>query len=531
MSREARNLAEAKALYAQGHFSSAGIYARKVIRKLADDVEALIILGHLAFRNGDNNQALAYYQLPLKAQIQSEEMQTNLLSIYLAQEAYFNAHELLSSLVVQRPDDMSLQFKLGLNASKIGKMDIAQQALMLCVEHEVFAPQALLNLGHVYKAKGDTDKAAACYHDYIQRDPDNQATGYWSLADLKNYRFCAEDEAAITSAITKSQFSPASQSLFHFALNRIFEQRQEFENAFDALRVANQLMQSQRPFKQQAFQHLINRLCQCQPALEQTRVKQITQTEEITPIFIVGMPRSGTTLSEQILASHSQVEASDELPYLERIALELEMAGGYGNKLAQLSDAEISRYRLQYLSQAKQYLSEDTNTAYLIDKNPNNFIHIGLIKVLFPEAKIINVVRSATDNGLGVFRQHFSRGHDYAYSLDGICHYWQGYLDLMRHWEHCFKGQIYHLCFEALVKAPDEQIPALLAYCDLAFEPACLKFYESKRSVLTPSASQVRQPMNTKAIGQSERYQTFIPNAYKELQAITAKAQALFFNK
>ncbi|WP_220775054.1 sulfotransferase family protein, partial [Shewanella glacialipiscicola] len=240
--------------------------------------------------------------------------------------------------------------------------------------------------------------------------------------------------------------------------------------------------------------------------------------EQKVPIFIVGMPRSGTTLVEQILACHSLIGATDELPYIERIALTLEQTGGYAKQLAHLSQEKINQYQQEYLQQSAQYFSTVPN--YVIDKNPNNFLHIGLIKTLFPQAKIINVIRHTTDNALSVFKQYFSFGHDYSYSLENIKVYWENYLTLMEHWDSQFPQDIYHLSFEKLVIQPDDEIPKLLSYCGVDFETACLHFYQSTRPVLTPSASQVRQPMNTKAIGQCEKYQAFMGQDYVDFEQI-----------
>ncbi|MFV7782918.1 tetratricopeptide repeat-containing sulfotransferase family protein [Shewanella marisflavi] len=528
MSREARYLEEAKDFYQSGKFSSAGIYVRKVLRRDPDNVEAQVLSGHLAFRNGEFSQAMSAYLKALQLGYQADESTTlNLVSLYERQEAFFDAVKLLKPLVEKAPEALSLQFKLGMNASKTGDMALAESALLAALSSTEHAAQASLNLGHVYKAKGDTNKAAAYYHDYIRLAPSQQATAYWSLADLKNYRFTEQDEAALKANIASEAFSQASQSLFHFALNRVYEQQQATEQAFEAVRVANQLMRPQRPFKKDAFTQLVASLksAKVTPRLEET-------SGPWTPIFIVGMPRSGTTLCEQILASHTQVAATDELPFIERLALSLELKGGYGAMLPQLSVELIAEMRQRYIEQVNQYLEAQgvESPTLVIDKNPNNFLHLGLIKTLFPEAKVINVIRDARDNAMGVYKQHFSHGHDYSYHLDDICHYWQQYLELMQHWQQVYGDSLYHLCFEALVKQPDQQIPAILDYAGLGFEPACLKFYESKRSVLTPSASQVRRPMNVKAIGQSEVYASFIPNAYRTLTEIADNARDTFLS-
>ncbi|MGK0410118.1 MAG: hypothetical protein ACJASB_002279 [Shewanella psychromarinicola] len=151
------------------------------------------------------------------------------------------------------------------------------------------------------------------------------------------------------------------------------------------------------------------------------------------------------------------------------------------------------------------------------------------LKAYFPQAKIINVVRNTVDNGLSVFKQFFSFGHDYSYSFTGITSYWQHYLDIMAHWDKLYPNEILHVCFEQLVREPDSQIQRMLDYCGLTTQAQCFTFYESDRAVLTPSASQVRQPMNPKAIGQAAKYQPFIAAEIAQLDAIAKKASQQFF--
>ncbi|MCJ7816204.1 MAG: sulfotransferase, partial [Xanthomonadales bacterium] len=236
--------------------------------------------------------------------------------------------------------------------------------------------------------------------------------------------------------------------------------------------------------------------------------------------------RSGSTLVEQILASHSMVEATDELPYLERIGLELDKTGGYARALGNISAEQQETYAKQYLAKVEPYLQR--NLPCFIDKNPNNFLHIGLIKSLFPDARIINVMRDPLDNAMSVFKQYFDKGHEYSYSMEGIIFYWQGYLTMMQHWARIFPGTIFHLRYEALVKAPKQAIPAILQYCGLPVEEACFRFYESDRPVLTPSASQVSGPITDRAVGSGLKYSQFIQTALPRLAEIERKGMEIF---
>lgn len=517
MSLEEQYLKDAKACFAALQFSSAGRYARKVIRRQPQNLDALLILAQLAFKADDFKDAEGKFDAILILAPNSVNALRGKLHLLEARQHYFEQIELLNCLISILPDDLELHFKLGMAALQTGNMILATDKLNYCVANHYDNAAVKLNLGHIYKATGNTQLAAYYYHEFITEKPENNATGFWSLADLKNYTFSESDKVAVITAIDTPTQSDASLALLLYTLNRIYEQSGENKLAFDAMVQANKLLVPLKPFKKSSFVNIVQSL------IHTNLTPRMAVAEHPVPIFIIGMPRSGTTLVEQILASHSLIGATDELPYIERIALTLEQAGGYAKQLTHLSQQQINQYQQQYLQQSAQYFS--TVPDYLIDKNPNNFLHIGLIKTLFPQAKIINVIRHTTDNALSVFKQYFSVGHNYSYSLENIKVYWENYLALMEHWDRLFPQDIYHLCFEKLVTQPDDQIPKLLAYCGVEFEVDCLNFYQSTRPVLTPSASQVRQPMNTKAIGQCEKYQPFMGQDYLDFEEINANVQ------
>ncbi|MGI1987863.1 tetratricopeptide repeat-containing sulfotransferase family protein [Shewanella glacialipiscicola] len=512
MSREEQYLQNAKAYFASQQFSSAGMYARKVIRRQPHNLDALLILAELAFKASDFKDAEYKFDAILTLDPNFERALRGKLHLLEVRQRYFEQVDMLNRLITLFPDELELQFKQGMAALQTGNMALAIDKLTFCTVSHYNHSAVKLNLGHIYKATGNTQLATDFYHQFIIENPDKMATGFWSLADLKNYTFSESDKSVVISALNSPSLSDASRALLLYTMNRIYEQSNQHQLAFEAMSHANKLLAPLKPFKKSSFINIVQSLRHT----ELTARKVVA--EQIVPIFIVGMPRSGTTLVEQILACHSLIGATDELPYIERIALTLEQTGGYAKQLAHLSQEKINQYQQEYLQQSAQYFS--TVPDYVIDKNPNNFLHIGLIKTLFPQAKIINVIRHTTDNALSVFKQYFSFGHDYSYSLENIKVYWENYLTLMEHWDSQFPQDIYHLSFEKLVIQPDDEIPKLLSYCGVDFETACLHFYQSTRPVLTPSASQVRQPMNTKAIGQCEKYQAFMGQDYVDFEQI-----------
>ena len=321
--------------------------------------------------------------------------------------------------------------------------------------------------------------------------------------------------------VQQSDIGSPFRGLMLFALAAAWEQKENYEAAFMAMSEANLIFAAQRPFRGDLFGQMVKSMCETvrEPAA-------LPPPDGPTPIFIVGMPRSGTTLVEQILASHSQVEATDELPFLNRIGLELEQGGGYAQALLDMDEATQQKLAEEYLARSARYRRE--GAPYFIDKLPHNFLHVGLIKALFPNAKIINVIRDPLDNAIGVFKMYFSEGAEYSFSMDGIIFYWQGYITLMKHWDEVYPGAVKHLGYEELARDPDAKIEELLAYCELPVEDECFRFYESDRPVLTPSAGQVRNPISTKSIGSGQRYQKYIKTSIPALAEIKIKSREVF---
>ena len=436
-------------------------------------------------------------------------------------EAHFEAVELLEQLLAENPEESEYRYKLGLRYLRTGDAEKAEKVLTECSKADDDRPMLDINMGHALKALGRFDEAAEAYKRVISDfDDDRAAVAYWSLANLKNYRFDDQETVILQGRAQVTESNPGYRSLMLFALANARERQGNYEEAFMAMSEANLIMSAHRPFNAEQYYKLVQDLVrEVQAPIEPL------ESDGPTPIFIVGMPRSGTTLVEQILASHSAVEATDELPYLSRFALGLEQAGGYAWALARFTPAQQENFAANYLKSVEPYRREKLD--YFIDKNPANFINIGLIKAIFPQAKIINVVRDTLDNAMSVFKQYFHQGNEFSYSMQGIIYYWQGYLTLMKHWDQLHPGDILHLGYESIVSEPDDKIEAILDYCGLQHEDACFRFYESNRPVLTPSAAQVRSPITDKSVGSGLHYQENIQPNIPALAEITRKAREI----
>jgi outer membrane receptor protein involved in Fe transport len=363
-----------------------------------------------------------------------------------------------------------------------------------------------LSIGHVLKTLGRRAECERVYHECLEQDP-TSGEAYWSLADLKNYIFSDTEITAMEALVVGRAGDEVSLAALHFALGRAREQRNECAPAFEHYAVGNRLRRTATPFDYDAFESKCTRLI---ARLDQKFVSanRGSGIADESPIFIVGLPRSGSTLVEQILASHSHVEGTMELPNILQYVQEFEQLGADGDAYPE-SLAEAPRAVLEALG--RRYLNETRplrqGRPRFIDKLPNNFMHIGLIHAMLPRATIIDVRRHPMDAGFSCFKQCFAAGQTFTYDLKGLGRYYRQYLAIMDHWDAVLPGKVLHVSYEELVNTPAPMIRRLLAHCGLEFETQCLRFHETRRPIRTASSEQVRRPMNTAGIGYWRRFE------------------------
>ncbi len=357
-----------------------------------------------------------------------------------------------------------------------------------------------VSAGHLQKTLGRRRDSEASYKTALQLDP-GRAEAYWSLADLKNYTFSDEEISAMQRLLANDTRERTNEAQLHFALGRAFEQRQEYAQAFAHYAEGNALRRLDEPFDATRFE----RRCARIRAFFDTgffAARRGSGDASAAPIFIVGLPRSGSTLLEQILASHSQVEGTMELPNILNIVGQFDDVAanrdGYPETVATASATQLTALGGRYLRETAALRS---GREHFTDKLPNNFSHIGLIHALLPNATIIDARRHPMDACFSTFKQHFAEGQTFSYDLTDLGRYYRCYLSLMDHWDTVLPGRVLHIQYEELVRDPEANIRRLLAHCGLAFEPACLRFHETRRAVRTASAEQVRQPLYVSGVG------------------------------
>jgi len=364
-----------------------------------------------------------------------------------------------------------------------------------------------LSIGHVQKTLGKRPESEASYKAALELDP-GFAEAYWSLADLKNYSFSAAEVATMEQLLASDKRGRANEAQLHFALGRAYEQRQQYPQAFAHYAQGNALKRLDTPFD---IDHFERRSARIRAFFDESffAARAGAGDPSSAPIFIVGLPRSGSTLVEQILASHSRVEGTMELPNIVAIANEFDdlVPGrdGYPETVRGASNAQLTALGAHYLAQTAPLRG---GRERFTDKLPNNFSHVGMIQAILPHATIIDARRHPMDSCFSTFKQHFAQGQAFSYDLGDLGRYYHCYLSLMDHWDRVLPGKVLHLQYEELVRDPETHIRRLLAHCGLAFEAACLAFHETQRSVRTASAEQVRQPLYSSGVGYWRHFAT-----------------------
>jgi tetratricopeptide (TPR) repeat protein len=395
-----------------------------------------------------------------------------------------------------------------------------ERAIALYRQLLVEMPQAEelhLSIGHAQKTLGRTSEAIESYR--AARCRGDFGDAYWSLANLKTYRF-SDEEIELMRRNESGETTPLEDRYhFCFALAKALEDRGDYAGSFDFYRRGNALKKSVSRYRPETIERnarLQMQVCTRDFFAERAGVGCPSEA----PIFIVGLPRSGSTLLEQILASHSRVEGTLELPNIPRLVAELVGRDGdssdprYPAILAGMQPQEFRRLGEAYLAETRPYR---TGKPYFIDKMPNNFRHIGIIQLLLPNARIIDARRSPLACCFSNFKQLFASGQEFTYSLEDIARYYLSYVALMNHWDAALPGKVLRVQHEELVEDLTGHVHRLLAFCGLDFEPACVEYHKTDRSIRTASSEQVRQPINRAGLDQWRHFEPWLEPLKREL--------------
>ncbi|TNE65837.1 MAG: sulfotransferase family protein [Alphaproteobacteria bacterium] len=496
----------------RGDFPAAERIARSMLQRQAGHPKAAYALAHLAGKAGvhDESQKILRYAI---GHFPVDIILRRALVAALEEAGdYAAADEEAAFAADLAPDEWISWFIAGRVRGHYGRYDAGLAAFDRALACPDITPDEIgrieLLRGHLLKTLGRREETVAAYRRSLKLVPYNGAA-YWALADLKTYRFDDADLIGMETMIAEgSGAEPAQSCQAAFALGKAHEDAGNWDAAFAAYCTANRL----RPdvaFDPDAMDHTMADFMQAfAPAMLDVTAPRGQQA--VRPIFIVGLPRSGSTLVEQILASHADVEGTMELfclpNLIRRIEAECKRRGKlYPQGLKAFSPAELAAFGQSYLDESAIYR---TGKPFFIDKLPPNFQHVGLIHKILPDAIIIDARRNPLDTGFSVFRQHFAGGHEFSYDLGHIARYFKAYLAIMDHWDRVLPGKVRLQQYEDTVADTEGAVRALLDHCGLPFDPACLRFFENRRAVRTASSEQVRQPIYRSGVGNWRHFAT-----------------------
>jgi tetratricopeptide (TPR) repeat protein len=501
-------LAEAARLHGDGKLDEAERVYRQVLNEEPDNVDALRMLAMLAAAAGkfDDAERLLRRVLSLAPDYFTAHM--DLGRILKEQDRYEDAINAFRAALKIEPNNAQAWFFLGATLAPAALTYEAVEAYQESLRLRPDAPAVLLGLGHVLKTIGEQEQGIAAYKRCIELKPDNGET-YWSLANLKTFRFSDRELAQMEERVLSGEINhPSSEVNFHFALGKAYEDRADFETAWRWYAEGNKRQRqlvSYDPVETEISNNALVEVFNAEFLEEMAGLG----CADPAPIFVLGLPRSGSTLIEQILASHSMVEGTSELPYLSRVSgsLNRNRADGvnYPQAARELGTEHWQALGEDYLHYARLHRSE--GKPHFIDKMPNNFPNIGFLSLILPNAKIIDARRHPLDSCLGNFRQLYAKGQNFTYDLTEIGEYFLQYQRLMEHWHAALPGQILTVQYEENVSDLETQVSRILDFCELPWEDACLRFYETDRPVRTASSEQVRQPIYTGSVNFWRNYE------------------------
>jgi len=486
------------------HPSEAEKIARDMLKRQAGHPRATFVLAHLAGTVGAHEESAKILKHGLNFHPANMMLRRALIQSLEAMGAYIPAVIEAKELTKINPDYQNwfiLSRIEGHVANHEGALLAADKAAARLKRGDTELGKVDLLRGHALKILGRRKESEAAYRACIKHTPNNGA-GWWGLADLKTYNFTNKDKGKMKALVLNDTINDAQRCQAAFALAKAYENKGDHGAAFSWYQCANDMRPevSFSPVANQAFCDTLREVFDTEFLEEQAE----PQPSGPTPIFIVGMPRAGSTLIEQILASHSQIEGTMELvtlPNLERsISVDLGQAfkQNYPLSLANSKADTLHKYGQAYVDATAMYR---TDKAYFIDKLPPNFERIGLIHKIMPNAIIIDARRHPIDCGFSCFKQHFAAGHEFSYDLNNIGAYYNSYLQVMDHWNCVLPGKVLTVQYEDMVTDTEATVRALLAHIGVDFEESCLRFFENKRAVRTASSEQVRQPINKKGMG------------------------------
>ena len=515
-------VATAAQAFARGQTEEAEKICRQVLREHPNEVDAMRLLASIANKLEQRDDAIILLERAVELKPKFAGAWADLAETYTESEKFGEALDAVQRVIKLQPN---MPFGHMIRGSILGKKDDHEGAINAFKEALEIEPDHIgsnMGLGNTLKTIGRYDEAVKSYKKCIEAQP-LFSEAYWSLANLKTYSFDDDEIKNMEKHVQSQDLTPASKAFFHIAIANAKEKQMKYGEAWYHFHTGNELRRTSEIYDSVTTQVTHDALIETFDE-EFVNSTKGSGCQSDAPIFILGLPRSGSTLIEQILASHSQVEGTRELPDISLLGRRLTKSKPPGIKypdaVKHMTDEEKTEYGESYLETSKRYR---TDKPRFIDKMPNNFAHIGFIKTILPNAKIINAKRHPLDSCVSSFKQLFYKGQSWSYDLFEIGEYFLEYERMMDHWHSLYPGEIYDIQYENIVNNQEDESRALIQYCGLDWEDSCLRFYENKRSVNTASSEQVRQPIYKGAMYAWKNYESEIGALKDILEPVLAK--------
>ncbi len=501
-------LIEAAIALGDGKLAVAEALLRAYLKERADDAPAIRMLADVAMRLGRLGDAETLLEHCLELAPGFTVARRSFATLLHRANKSEAALTQLDLLLARDPRDPSARNMRAAVLARIGDFEGSIAYYEAVLADYPNQPKAWMSYGHALKTVGRVPDSIAAYRNAIAQAP-QLGEAWWSLANLKTMRFSAKDIAAIEAQLARHDLDDEDRFHLDFTLGKAFEDSEDYEASFKHYALGNALRRTQVDYNADDLTANVSRAISVfTPAYFAARKSWGSDAPD--PIFVIGLPRAGSTLIEQILSSHSQIEGTTELPDI--IAMARRLGGHrtaaqlslYPEMMPSLTDAECAALGHEYLETTR--IQRRTDRPFFVDKMPNNFQHIGLIATILPNAKIIDARRHPMGCCFSGFKQHFARGQNFSTSLEDIGRYYCEYVRLMAHNDGLQPVRVHRVFYENMVADSETEIRALLAYCGLDFEPACLTFHETERAVRTPSSEQVRQPIYATGVEQWQNY-------------------------
>ncbi|MFT4823031.1 MAG: tetratricopeptide (TPR) repeat protein [Halioglobus sp.] len=498
-------------LIAQGKLLKAEALCRKFLQANPSHVEGMRLLAELAIAFGAFEDA--QYLLESAAEFEPGNIQVKIdfIGVLRKSQKFAQALSAAENLHKEQPKNPQLMSLYAIEKMQMGDFEGALDLFDSVLEVLPGDAVTLTSRGHALKTRGSQKQAIASYRAAISSSPWH-GEAYYALSNLKTYRFSAEEIKEMLALEQREELGPAGKVHMAFALGKALEDEQDYTRAFEYYAQGNRLKRQQSNYDADKMSEelMAQRRYFTREVLDSRAHAGFVAPD---PIFIVGLPRAGSTLLEQILSSHSQVDGTLELPNILSIAQKLRRQGrdsdgkAYPELLQDFSDEQLQSLGQQYIEDTRVHRRGAT---FFIDKMPNNFRHIGLIKLILPNAKIIDARRHPMACCFSGFKQLFAEGQEFSYDLIDYGRYYNDYLELMDHWDTASPNSVLRVNYENVVSDLESQVTRILKYCGLPFEPECLDYYNTERAVRTASSEQVRQPIYQESVEQWAHFKPFL---------------------